>query len=632
LKRTCTRRRSAPRLWRRIGDLLIVRRMHRRAVLFITIALFSALCGSVAGGPPSIEASVSKNAIFIDDQITLVVTASGIDGEPVLPDISDDFTVVSQSKSRSVSIINMQIESSTTFRYVLQPERLGVLRIPPIRARAGSKTVRTKSIQIEVLEHQSKPKAPAGPRSGRQGRGASEPEPETAGDESIFIETEVDKDEVFLGEQLTLTFRLFSRHDLGSADYTAPACTNFWKEDIEGQNRYTTVVRGRRYRVEELTTALFPTKTGLQTIGPASLKCTLDTFFTPGFSFRRRGLQRPRHLKTRPVTVTVKPLPEGAPDGFSGTVGQFSISATVDQKSVEVGKPITLKVRISGTGNVKTIQQIPTPQVEAFDVYEPNVKESVDRRKSPIRGAKLFEFVMVPKEPGSRVISSLGFSFFDPHAVRYRTVRTRPIELTVTGTASESAETPLAGLLKRTDVLQTGADIHYIKPKITSFEDFRQDLYKRAITPILILLPGLVLIGLCVRGIVVQRFLGDAGLRGAREDAIRGLAKARAQMNPDMPQEFYARVAKSLINYVSKRFDVPAPGVSVLTVGPLIGDSDDGKRATVLIAECIEVCDFYRFSAQKSSTEEMRSVLSKVSEVILILHRTVPKNGGEQRQ
>ena len=611
--------------------MLIVRRMHCGAVLFITIAVFSALCGSARAGVASIEASVSKNAIFIDDQITLVVTARGIDGEPVLPDISDDFTIVSQSQSRNVTIVNMQIESSTAHRYVLQPERVGVLRIPPIRARAGSKTLRTKPIQIEVLEHQSKPKAPAEPRSGPQRGEAGEPEPQTAGDENIFIVTEVDKDEVFLGEQLTLTFRLFSRHDLGSADYTAAACTNFWKEDIEGQNRYTTVVRGRRYRVEELTTALFPTKTGLQSIGPASLECTLDSFFTPGFSFRRRGLGRPRHLKTRPIDVTVKPLPEGAPNGFSGTVGQFSISSTVDQKGVEVGKPITLKIRISGTGNVKTIQQIPTPQVESFDVYEPNIKESVDRGKSPIRGAKLFEFVMVPKKSGSRVIPSLGFSFFDPRAETYRTVRTRPIELTVTGTASESPEAQLAGLLKRTDVLQTGADIHYIRPKMTSFEDFRQDLYKLAMTPILILLPGLVLIGLCVRGIAVQRFLGDAGLRGARKEAIRGLAEARAQMNPDAPQEFYSRVAKSLINYVSKIFDVPAPGVSALTVGALIGDSEDGKRAAVLASECIEVCDFYRFSAQKSSKEEMRSVLSKVDEAISILHQVSPKKGGEQR-
>jgi len=607
-----------------------LRRPRRRAVLFIAIVVFSALGGSAWADSASLEATVSKSTLFIDDQITLVVTASGIDGEPVLPDISDDFTVVSESQSRSVTIINMQIESSTTYRYVLQPERVGVLRIPPIRARAGSKTVRTKPIQIEVLEHQSKPKAPAGPRSGRQ-PGAGEPEPQTAGDEDIFIETEVDRDEMFLGEQLTLTFRLFSRYDLGSADYTAPACTNFWKEDIEGQNRYTTVAGGKRFRVEELTTALFPTKTGLQTIGPASLKCTLDTFFMPGFSFRRRGLQRPRHLETRRIDVTVKPLPEGAPNGFSGTVGQFSISSTVDQKGGKVGKPITLEVRVWGTGNVKTIQQIPKPQLEDFDVYEPNIKESVDRRKSPIRGAKSFEFVMVPKKPGAQVIPSVSFSFFDPSAARYRTVKTRPIELTVTGTASESAEAPLAGLLKRSDVLQTGTDIHYIRPKMTAFEDFRQDLYKRRITLLLVLLPGLVAAGFCIRGVLAQKLLSGDRLRSTRKEAMRGLAKAKPLMNPDAPQDFYSQVAKSLITYVSKRFDVPAPGVSALTVSSLIGDSGDGKRAASLASECIEVCDFYRFSAQKSSSEEMRSVLSKVDEAISILHGIAPKKGGEQR-
>jgi len=603
--------------------MLASRRRSGLAAFFLLAPVLWALCGSAVGASASIEATVSKGTVFIDDQITLTVTARGIDREPDLPDISDDFTVVSRSQSRSMTIINMQIDSSTTYQYVLQPERVGVLKIPPIVARAGSNTVTTQPMQVEVLDRQSKPKAqaPAGPSSVQPRPGAGEPGPQTEGDENIFVRAQVDKDEVFLGEQLTLTFRLFSRTDLGSADYTAPTCTNFWKEDIEGQNRYTTVVGGRRYRVEELTTALFPTKTGPQTIGPASLKCTLDTFFMPSFSFRRGGLEQPRHLTTKAIAVTVKPLPEGAPDEFSGTVGQFSIEATVDQNSVEVGKPITLKFRIWGTGNVKTIQQIATPRIEGFDIYEPNVKESIDRKKSPISGDKSFEFVMVPKRPGAFVIPSLAFSFFDPRAEKYRTVSTRPLEVSVTGQASEPAETPLSGLFNRTDVLQTGTDIRYIRPKMTAFEDFRQDLFRRAITPILILLPGLVAIGLCLRGVVAQRFLPDVGLRGARKEAIRGLAKATARMNPDAPQEFYSLVAKSLINYVSKRFDVPAPGVSAVTVAALIADSEDGKSAALLASECLEVCDFYRFSAQKSSTEEMRNVASKVDEAISMLHR-----------
>ena len=612
--------------------MLASRRRFGLAALPVLVPVIWALCGSALAAPASIEATVSKSSIFIDDQITLTITARGIDSEPELPDFSDDFTVVSQSQSRSMTIINMQIDSSTTFHYVLQPNKVGVLKIPPVVARAGSSKVATKPIQVEVFDRQSKPKAqaPTGPSSGQPRPGAGEPEKETEGDEDIFIKAQVDKDTVFLGEQLTLTFRLFSKTDLGSADYTAPTCTNFWKEDIEGQNRYTTVVGGRRYVVEELTTALFPTKTGPQTIGPASLNCTLDTFFMPSFSFRRGGLEQPRHLTTKAIAVTVKPLPEGAPEGFSGTVGQFSIEAAADQKSVEVGKPITLKVRIWGTGNVKTIEQLAKPQLEGFDVYEPNVKETIDHKKSPISGDKSFEFVMVPRRPGSFVIPSLAFSFFDPRAEKYKTVSTHPLQVSVTGQASESAETPVGGLLNRTDVVPTGTDIRYIRPKMTAFNDFRQDLFRRAMMPILILLPALVALGLCLKSVVAQKFLADAGLRGARKEAIRGLAKANARMNPDAPQEFYSLVAKSLINYVSKRFDVPAPGVSAATVGALIADSEDGRNAAFLASECLEVCDFYRFSAQKSSTEEMRNVASKVDKAISMLHRIAPKKGGEQ--
>jgi len=570
---------------------------------------------------------VDRSSVFIDDQITLIVAAQGIDGEPTLPDISDDFSIVSQSQSRSMTIINRKIESSTTYRYVLQPERVGVLKIAPIRARAGSRTIRTKPIQIEVLGRQAKP----GQRF-RQHRGAPfEPEQQTEGDQDVFIETSVDKTTVFLGEQVTLKFKLFSRVDLASADYTPPMCTNFWKEDIQGKRSYTTVVRGRRYRVEEITTALFPTNTGVQTIGPGSLACSVDTFFKPMFSFRNLDRQRPRHLKTKPIDITVKALPNGAPASFHGAVGQFSMSSTIDKKSVQLGKPVTLRIRIWGTGNVKTIQQVPKPELENFDIYEPNVKETVDNKKSTISGSKSFEFVMIARKPGLHTIPLVELSFFDLQSSEYRTLKTQPITVEVTGSMSETPATPLGGLLKRTDVRQTGADIDYIKPKMTRFEDFRQDLYTRTSTLLVILLPAVLLLVFCAKDVVVEKVLGDTKVRGAWKKAVRGLARAKSQMDPDAPREFYSQLAKSLIDYVADKFDVPAPGISAMTVGSIIGDSNAGKRAAKLASECMEVCDFYRFSAQKSSRQEMQDVLSKVDEALSILHRVAPKKETEQR-
>ncbi|HUT04391.1 MAG TPA: BatD family protein [bacterium] len=603
-----------------------------RAFAF-TMAILAALCASAFAGGASIEASVDRASVFIDDEITLIVAAQGIDGEPDLPDISDDFSIVSQSQSRSMTIINMQIESSTTYRYVLQPERVGVLKIPPIRAKAGSRTIRTKPIQIEVLGRQAKPRQRTQPtQPWARNRGAAfEPEQETTADQDIFIETSVDKTTVFLGEQVTLKFKLFTRFNLASADYTPPPCTNFWKEDIQGKKSYTAVVRGRRYRVEEITTALFPTNTGVQTIGPGSLICSVDTFFSPTFSFRNLDRQRPRHLKTKPIDITVKALPNGAPATFHGAVGQFSLSSTIDKRSVQLGKPVTLRIRIWGTGNVKTIQQVPKPELENFDIYEPNVKETVDNKKSTISGSKSFEFVMVARKPGSHTIPPAEFSFFDLQSSKYKTLKTQPIKVEVTGSLSKTPATPLGGLLKRTDVRQTGADIDYIKPKMTRFEDFRQDLYKRTSALLVILLPAVLLLVLCAKDVVVEKVLGDTKVRGAWKKAVRGLARAKSHMDSDAPQEFYSQLAKSLIDYVADKFDVPAPGISAMTVGAIIGDSNAGKHAAKLASECMEVCDFYRFSAQKSSTQEMQDVLSRVEETLSILHRAAPKKETEQR-
>lgn len=600
------------------------------ALLALLLSLGTCLVSSA--DEASIEARVDKQALFIDDYLTLTVTVKGGDERPELPDISDDFSVVSESSSHSMTIINMQIESSTNYQYVLQPEKVGTLTVPPIKVRAGRNTLQTEPITVNVRESRSAPnrQAPA------QGRSQGEPGPDdeidavprTSGDSEIFVRLSVDKNEVFLGEQLTMTFQVFNRAELASADYTPPPCTNFWKEDIEGKRSYNTVVDRRRYRVEELQVALFPTKTGQQVIGPATLKCTIDTFFTPGFHFRRQTPSSTRVLQTEEIKVNVKPLPKGAPADFAGTVGQFSIEASVNERSVELGKPVTFSVRVWGTGNVRTIPPIDKPAGKAFDVYEPNVKEQIDRSKSPIRGSKTTEFVIVPKQPGTVTIPAVGFSYFDPVREQYRTVQTKSIAIKVTGSASSQPDAaPIIGMPEKSEISQIGVDIDHIKPRMAAFQDFSPDLYRKRGTMLLILLPGLVLLGLIARDVVVRKLVVETGLSRqshARKQVKRGLARAKARMDPSSAAEFYNEVASSLIGFISQRFDVSAPSVSAANVESLIGDSSNGRKAAALASECLEKCDYYRFSAQKSTVEEMDSVLSMASNAVAILDRIKP--------
>jgi len=602
--------------------------IHLAVALLAALILLATPTASLAG-QPEIQASVDKHTLYIDDTVTLTISVSGTDAEPRLPDLSDDFSIVSQVSSKSVTIINMQIETSTTYRYVLQPERTGKLVIPPITLKTGGNTYQTRPITIEVLGTVPR-SAPGRARPKRVPAVPQQPglsQPEYSGDKNLFCTMSVDKDNVFLGEQLTLTFRLFTRYELASADYTPAECTNFWKEEIEQKNSYITVFNQRRYRVQEIKTALFPTKTGVLTIGRASVRCSVDRFFSPGFFFGH-GLERPVTLRTQPLKVRVKPLPQGAPPGFAGTVGQFSIDAKVDRDRTRLGKPITLTVKVWGTGNVKTISAVMMPQVSGFEVYEPNVKEYVDRSKSPIRGSKTFEYVMVPKRAGRLQIPPVTFSYFDPVAARYRTVTTKPIEIEVTGQPTKAtAQQPGIALPDKKGVAPIAADIRYIKPRMTSFSDWSQDIYNRSWVLILLLAPAALALALWARRIVVERLLvrtGLAQMRSARKRARQGLAKAKARMQPQSSREFYSLVARSLVDYLAERYNVPSPSVSASTVESLVGDCSDGKRAARLASECLATCDFYRFSAQESTLEEMKTVWSKAAEAILLLDKLRP--------
>ena len=608
----------------------------RAVSVFSFIGLFCLLAvGSAFGAEASLEATISKRTLSLDDLVTLTVTATDIDGEPEMPDISGSFTIVSRSTSRSMTIINMQAKSSTRYTYVLRPEKSGRNTIPTITARAGAKRLKTAPITINVLEPKSgssearvlRPRAGQTPPAGR---GEPERFPAAAGDENIFVHLTADKNEVFLGEQITLTFKLYTRTDLASADYTPPACTNFWKEDIEERRSYKTVVDGKRYRVQEIKTAVFPTKTGKQKIGPATIDCTFDTFFSFRSPFGRSGQMRPKKLRTEPIVISVMPLPEGAPEGFSGAVGQFSIVGNVDKTSVDVGKPLTFHIKIWGTGNVQTIPRIELPTVDGFDKYEPDVREVINRKTSPIKGSKTFEFVMVPKQPGIRSLPIVAFTYFDPKTRRYRTVSTRAISITVTGSLPPAtAQGSGGGLPQKAGVSQLATDIHHIKPKMTVFRSSPQDLFRRPVTKWLLFLPALFVFAIWAKGIAHRSLFRDTGvarIKAAGKHARKELKRARAVMRPEAAGEFYSQVAKLLTGYLAVRFDVPAPGISAMTIGSLVGDSAEGKKASSLAAECFELCDFHRFSAQNSTEEEMNEVLLKIEEVITTLEKLKPAN------
>ncbi len=404
----------------------------KRSILYVLLLIAFLTAKAMA---LSVTASVDTDEIELGDPINLSITLTGRGGslpDPILPDLSD-FDVYSSGRNQSISIVNGAFSSSLELNYTLVPKKIGSLLIGPVVVKDKNEMVVSDPIKITVKKPGSLQKRPqAEQRSTRR--------QDQKQREDFFIEQTVDKTDPYVGEQVTLTFRFYQSVNLWQQPSLEwPEYAGFTVEDLPPNSRSYQYVNGKRYLVTEIKRALFPVTPGKVTIDTPRLTIKPDDFgsMMDPFSFFDRDFfrsGRPKVLTARPIGLNVRPLPQKRkPEGFSGAVGNYKIGAEVDKDSVGVDEPITLKVILSGTGNIKSLPPVQMPELADFRVYESGKTESIDNKGRVVSGSKTFEQAIIPRTSGVFTIPSLEYSFFNPERGRYETVRTRPIEITATG-------------------------------------------------------------------------------------------------------------------------------------------------------------------------------------------------------
>ncbi|MCX7716298.1 MAG: BatD family protein [Endomicrobia bacterium] len=427
--------------------------------LLITTKLYSEI---------SISASVDKNTIALNEQIVLQVSVSGDTTnipQPKIPTLPD-FQIYSSGRSQSISIVNGQVSSSVNFNYILVPKRVGEFEIPPITVEYKGKIFQTEPIKIKV-EKQS-PSA--------QQQIPLQKNVYTGQQRNIFVETVVDKKTAYVNEQITLTFRFFTRINLVSQpQYIPPETTGFLTEDLPPQRNYYTTIDGHRYYVSEIKTALFPTTAGKFTIGAATVKCMIEDFDIDDFfsdSFFRRFFSQGKEiiLKSQPIEINVINLPEPKPNEFLGSVGKYSIAATIDKQKLEQNETTFLNIKISGVGNIKSVS-LPKSYLEKclgnnFVIYEPITSYDTQKENYIVKGSKTFKIPISIVTPGSITIPEIKFVYFNPQTKQYEAVSTKPLVIEVTPSSKQTTKLPEKKFYSQQQKIEF-EDIRYIKTKMS---------------------------------------------------------------------------------------------------------------------------------------------------------------------
>lgn len=595
------------------------------------LSIFAAFALALPLGAQTLKME-APNLVAADEQFNVSFT---IDGEKAPSDFQwnpgEDFKLVwgpQKGTSTSIRIINGKTNktSTTTYTYVLMPRREGTFTLPAAVATIKGNKISsgTKSIQVVSGRRQE-------PSSGTSGDSQRAESTGTISSEDIYMRLLLSGNHALVGESITATLKLYQRVSIaGFEDVRFPRFDGFWSKELQAPSN----IEFRRENIggEIFNTAvlrswsLTPQKSGELVIDPAELVCLInvrqpssggsifDSFFQDDYRTIRK------RISTTPITVHVKPLPAGAPASFGGGVGKFNIKASLTADSLKTHDAASLKLTITGTGNVALLEAPKVNFPPDFELYD--VKTSVTGN------SKSFEYPFIPRSHGNFSIGPVEYSYYDVSAGRYVTLRSEALALNVQRGESSASDAPSAGgqlLVSQKDVKDLGSDIRFIHTRIPSFTKAGNFFVW---SPLFWgLLASLVLISAILYFVFRKMASMKADVAGARNRGAVKMAKKRLALAGDFLKKslysaFYEELHKALLGFVSDKFTMSAAELSRENISSRFEASGAPAELSEDFCKLLDACEYARYApdsgyeAMNAHYESAISVISRIDSYI----------------
>ena len=600
----------------------------------IFLTLLSALTAFVAFAQTSIKVE-APNVVATDEQFNVTFI---IEGENSPTDFawtsSDDFQIQwgpQQGKSTSIQIVNGQRSKSVqnTYTYVLRPVKAGRFTLPAATAKVKGKTISSETATVEVVA--------AGTSSGNQSAtrpsgGQSYPRQQTAAvqDSDIFLSLTLDRTSVVVGEPIIATLKLYQRVNIaGFENVSFPTFNGFWSQEIEAPTNIEfarEVHDGQIYNAALLRKfVLVPQQQGKVTINPAELTCLVNirvsnggTSIFDGFFDDYRTVRK--KVASQPLTVTVNPLPAGAPASFAGGVGKFNISAKVSKDTLKTHEAASLILTVSGRGNISLLE---TPKVTFpldMEVYDTKISDKID--KSGLSGSRTYEYPFIPRSYGDFEIEPIKYSYYDVNQQKYVTLETQPIMLTVLRgeEADVSGGMVVSGALPK-DVKNLASDIRFINVKDSELVPQGRFLVGSALFWILtvVLLVLAVMLWAALRHLAARRadVVGTKN-RKATKMAMKRLQLANTFLKQNLYTAFYEELHKALLGFISDKLNIPSAELSRDRITEALAEGGVAQSVVETFIGLLDACEYARYSpatGNEAMTAHYTSALDVISSI-----------------
>lgn len=560
------------------------------------------------------ETTADRTTVGVGERFQVYFTFQGSSNDisGFRPPSFEGFRVLSgPNQSTNMQIINGQVSSSITFSFILTPANEGEFTIGQAEINYKGTKYRSNPLKINVV------KGAASQKQQSQDDTISEDELR----KNVFIVASADKRNVYQGEQVTVTYKLYTKLNISSPQISKlPTYNGFWQEEISTSNTINWQIEmynGERYRSATIKkVALFPTKSGELTVTPFELDVPVlvrkkrtsndffDDFFNDSFFGRTETIEFT--AKSNSIKINAEPLPQtNVPESFNGAVGDFNFKSEIDQNSVKANESISIRFTVSGAGNIQLLDLPELNLPAGFEVYEPKSNLNINR-SGKISGTKTFDYLIVPRVPGTKVIQPITFSYFSPTKNRYITESSPEYRIEVA--KGDGAVASSSGFSKE-DIKLLNEDIRFIK---TSDYDLSSKNGSRLI-PIWFWL-GLVIPALVLGAVVMvqrrqEKLSSNTQLlkfKKAQKVAKNRLKSAQNLMAADKSLEFYSEISRAMNGYLEDKLNIQKSeftldkALAILTQKNVEGDVKEKVK------QIYEKCEFARFapSEQTASAEQ----------------------------
>ncbi len=579
----------------------------------------------------------AADVVVSGDQVRLVFTVNSQDIKDFRAPSIKGFDVLmgpSRSQQSSIQIINGKrtSNSSTAFTYILLAGNPGTYTIPAASVEVNGEKVFSNAISIKVL-----PQDQTSGNSGNNGGGsASSSRSQAAGSRissnDLFITATASKTTVHEQEAILLTYKVYTVVNLRQLYGKMPDLKGFHTQEVELPQQKTFTLehyKGRNYNTTVWSQyVLFPQQTGKLEIPSITFDGVVaqqtvsddpfDAFFNGG-----GYVEVKKKITTPKVVINVQPLP-AKPAGFSGAVGEFKLASSINATDVKTNDAVTIKLTLSGTGNMKLIG---TPEVkfpQDFEIYDPKVTDDYKLTNSGLTGTKTFEYLAIPRHAGNFTIPAVEFTYFDLKSNSYKTLKTEAYNLKV-AKGQGNADQVISDFTNKESVKMLGKDIRFIKLGDSSLRPKGDFFFGTVGYYLCYLIPLLLFVVFAV--IYRQKALENANVakvktKKANKVATRRMKLAGKLLAENKKNEFYDEVLKALWGYISDKLSIP---VSQLSKDNIEAELTNYGVQEALIAEFIGVlneCEYARY-APGNENEAMDKVYSASVEVISKMENSI---------